>query len=208
MEAVSCKYSSPFREPFDYVAAKATDYPQLIKKPMDLHTILDKTKSSAYASLDDVGQDVYQILDNSITYNGPEHLVSIAAEALYIWFIERLKDKSLLVIPSPPQVQSTVQSTVQWNDVVRVKFRSTEGSERDTHIFVIDPRLPDPFGTFMKLYCGNTGKDRRTLIFWHKATRQMLWGNVHLLSKPSARASRTHVLVYRSSKRIKRARKY
>lgn len=46
-----------------------TDYPTLIKYPMDLSTILKKFKEDKYAKVEDILDDIQLIWDNCKIYN-------------------------------------------------------------------------------------------------------------------------------------------
>jgi hypothetical protein len=60
-------------------AADVPDYHQIIKKPMDLSTVLEKVKADEYETPDEVAADVELIWNNAIVYNGLEHPVAKAA---------------------------------------------------------------------------------------------------------------------------------
>lgn len=61
--------SEPFREPVDWSALGLFDYPQIIKKPMDLGTVQNKLENSQYTSINDAAKDIRQIWINCKTYN-------------------------------------------------------------------------------------------------------------------------------------------
>lgn len=46
------------------------DYHRVIKNPMDFGTIRKKLQDMAYGSLDDFRDDVLQIFENAVRYNG------------------------------------------------------------------------------------------------------------------------------------------
>ncbi|KAK1736889.1 bromodomain-containing protein [Skeletonema marinoi] len=61
--------AEPFREPVDWKALGLFDYPQVIKKPMDLGLIKKKLHENKYKSIHDAADDVRLIWKNCMTYN-------------------------------------------------------------------------------------------------------------------------------------------
>jgi len=58
-----------FLKPVDYKALGLTDYPIVIKKPMDLSTVRKRIKSGRYGDYSEVLADLKLIWDNCRTYN-------------------------------------------------------------------------------------------------------------------------------------------
>ena len=50
--------SEAFREPVDWKGLRLNSHPQIIKKPMDLHTIKNKLKKSRYGTVQDFLSDL------------------------------------------------------------------------------------------------------------------------------------------------------
>ena len=61
--------SEPFREPVNWKELGLTDYPSLIKVPMDLGTATKKLAANKYADLDSYAADVRLIFKNCMAYN-------------------------------------------------------------------------------------------------------------------------------------------
>lgn len=61
--------SLAFREPVDWRGLGLTDYPAIIKRPMDLGTIKLQLQQGAYGTSEEVAADVRLIWDNCRTYN-------------------------------------------------------------------------------------------------------------------------------------------
>ncbi|CAG9313395.1 unnamed protein product [Blepharisma stoltei] len=61
--------SYPFLEPVDYVGLQLTNYPLIIKQPMDLSTARRKLITGKYSSLEDYISDLNLIWANCKTYN-------------------------------------------------------------------------------------------------------------------------------------------
>eukprot|EP00606_Chrysophyceae_sp_TOSAG23-5_P000475 GSChrysophyteH2.ASY1.ANO1.1525.1 assembled CDS len=58
-----------FREPVDWKALGLTDYPTIVKDPMDLGTIKKNIEKGNYKSLEDVAHDVRLVWTNCMLYN-------------------------------------------------------------------------------------------------------------------------------------------
>lgn len=86
-----------FNSPVDPVELGLPDYPDIIKKPMDLGTIqkkLDRGDNGQYHSLDDFCGDVHLTFDNAILYNEEGSVVHNMAQELKDMFT-RLQTKLL-----------------------------------------------------------------------------------------------------------------
>src|SRR6202012_5578905 len=76
-KAKKIKSSMAFLRPVDYMALNIPTYPEIIKKPMDLSTMEDKLKGNKYRTANDFMADFELIIQNSLTFNGPNHVVSV-----------------------------------------------------------------------------------------------------------------------------------
>lgn len=63
------KESEIFRFPVDWKGLNITDYPLIIKRPMDLKTVRDKFDKKMYPSYEEASADVRLIWSNSMLYN-------------------------------------------------------------------------------------------------------------------------------------------
>ena len=61
--------SYEFREPVAWKELGLTDYPEIIKKPMDLGTIKKKMETKQYSNIEDIANDVRQVWQNCMLYN-------------------------------------------------------------------------------------------------------------------------------------------
>jgi bromodomain-containing factor 1 len=91
-----------FREPVDSVKLNIPSYPLIIKNPMDMHTIEDGLKAGHYVSVDAVVSDFNLIIENAVTFNGPDHVVTIEGQRLKEHF-----DRHLSKLPKPDEVEPT-----------------------------------------------------------------------------------------------------
>lgn len=99
-----------FLVPVDPIALAIPQYPQIISHPMDLSTLEYKLQASGpkakgrsdkgkYENREQVVADFRRIWNNSIQFNGPEHLVSLAGKEL-----EKIFEKALPSLPKDEQV--------------------------------------------------------------------------------------------------------
>ena len=61
--------SAAFRQPVDWKGLGLLDYPQIIKKPMDLGTIKNNLESNKYQNKEQVASDVRLVWTNCMLYN-------------------------------------------------------------------------------------------------------------------------------------------
>ena len=61
--------TGPFREPVDWRGLELFDYPEIIKKMMDLGTIQKKMERNQYSTAWEVAQDIRLVWNNCMTYN-------------------------------------------------------------------------------------------------------------------------------------------
>lgn len=79
---VKDQVSSFFRVPVDPGRDGAPGYFDRIKRPMDLMTINAKLEGGQYSNCDQFKQDVEQIVENTLLYNGPDHNITKLAKAM------------------------------------------------------------------------------------------------------------------------------
>lgn len=113
------KDAAPFLHPVDPIALNIPHYPSIIKNPMDLATIERKLMSSnpakpdpnlnnpRYNSADEFIADVRLVFTNCITFNGPDHAISVAGK-----HVEGVFDKQIKQLPPPAPIKPTVTKTV------------------------------------------------------------------------------------------------
>ncbi|KAF8168327.1 hypothetical protein B0H34DRAFT_670517 [Crassisporium funariophilum] len=106
------KDAGPFLRPVDIVGLNIPHYPSIIKTPMDLSTIDRKLASSnpnkpdpnmnnpRYRSADEFVADVRLIVQNTATFNGPDHVVSAMGKRM-----EDVFDKMIKQMPPPAEIQ-------------------------------------------------------------------------------------------------------
>lgn len=66
---ISRPESLPFREPVNWEELGLTDYPLVVKVPMDLGTIKTKLEAQEYEKIEDVARDIRLVWSNCMVYN-------------------------------------------------------------------------------------------------------------------------------------------
>lgn len=90
-ELIHNEYGYLFNAPVDWVALDIPTYPEIIKNPMDLGTIMTRLKSGHYTQLAAFLADVQLVWDNAKLFNAPKTFVhDVALRLEKIW--HRKKD--------------------------------------------------------------------------------------------------------------------
>eukprot|EP00594_Rhizosolenia_setigera_P019753 CAMPEP_0178970812 /NCGR_PEP_ID=MMETSP0789-20121207/19825_1 /TAXON_ID=3005 /ORGANISM="Rhizosolenia setigera, Strain CCMP 1694" /LENGTH=217 /DNA_ID=CAMNT_0020657509 /DNA_START=177 /DNA_END=830 /DNA_ORIENTATION=- len=74
--------AEPFREPVDWKSLALFDYPQIIKKPMDLSTVQKNMESNRYKNIHACANDIRLIWKNCQEYNADGSDFYLLAETL------------------------------------------------------------------------------------------------------------------------------
>jgi hypothetical protein len=74
--------AQPFLEAVDWQLWGLNDYPEIIKKPMDLGTVQKKLEGNKYNSIDKFAGDVRLVWKNAMTYNSDDSDIYKTAENL------------------------------------------------------------------------------------------------------------------------------
>ena len=88
--------AKPFLLPVDPVALNIPNYPNVVKKPMDLRTMEEKLKTDQYLSVELFRSDFDQIVQNTVLFNGHEHIVTKNAIAL-----KNVFERQMANVPGP-----------------------------------------------------------------------------------------------------------
>ncbi|PYH96232.1 transcription regulator Bdf1 [Aspergillus ellipticus CBS 707.79] len=89
-----------YREPVDPIKLNVPHYPQIIKRPMDLGTIERRLKMNDYPTAQAVVDDFHLMVQNALTFNGPDHLVTIEGQRLKGTF-----EKQMVNLPRSDQIE-------------------------------------------------------------------------------------------------------
>ena len=63
------KDAAPFLDPVDWKALGIPDYPTIIKRPMDLGTVMRRLESNEYDSVANLSEEINLVWNNAMTYN-------------------------------------------------------------------------------------------------------------------------------------------
>jgi hypothetical protein len=84
--------ASAFLQPVN--AKKVPDYHKLIEKPVDFGTIRKRIHEKAYKKRDEFADDIKLLVENSQLYNGPNHVITSAAQNVYSLCLLRLEERN------------------------------------------------------------------------------------------------------------------
>ncbi len=90
------KDAVPFNQPVDTVALNIPNYPTIVTNPIDLRTMEEKLRREDYPSIDAYVADFHQIVQNTHTFNGPDHVVTKSAVHIQAAF-----DRQMSNLPKP-----------------------------------------------------------------------------------------------------------
>mmetsp|Transcript_12994 Transcript_12994/g.25473 ORF Transcript_12994/g.25473 Transcript_12994/m.25473 type:complete len:525 (-) Transcript_12994:117-1691(-) len=85
------RHSWLFKEPVDPIKLGIPQYPNIIKKPMDVGTVKEKLIAGMYGDVDEFGADVRLVWNNAIKFNGRESEVGKSAMEMSQYFEERFR---------------------------------------------------------------------------------------------------------------------
>lgn len=80
-----------FLKPVDPIAQNIPHYLTVITQPMDLGTMEKKLKADQYSSVDAFVADFELMVNNCLTFNGPQHPVSVSAQNLRAYFLKQME---------------------------------------------------------------------------------------------------------------------
>ncbi|KAJ5908832.1 transcription regulator BDF1 [Penicillium taxi] len=90
-----------YREPVDPVKLAIPHYFNIITQPMDLGTMEKKLKGEQYSSSQALIDDFNVMVQNSMTFNGPTHVVALEGGRLRSDFLRQMK-----TLPGPHEVEA------------------------------------------------------------------------------------------------------
>ncbi|CCG22934.1 Spt7 SAGA transcriptional regulatory complex subunit [Candida orthopsilosis Co 90-125] len=103
---------------------EAPNYGLIIKKPMDLNTVMKKLKNLAYNSKQEFVDDLMLIWSNCLTYNAdPKHFIRAHAIAM--------QKKTLKLVPSIPDITIKSKSDLEKEEEADLKKRLKEGGKEE-----------------------------------------------------------------------------
>ncbi|KAJ5414153.1 hypothetical protein N7509_000780 [Penicillium cosmopolitanum] len=113
-----------YREAVDWVKLNIPNYPHVITEPMDLSTMEKKLKNNLYSSTQEVFRDFDLMVNNSLVFNGPDHLVYQEGDKLKHTF-----HKQMTNLPKPDEVEEKkTKKTTEKTSAARREPRTSLGS--------------------------------------------------------------------------------
>lgn len=103
------KSAAAFAKPVDAIALHIPQYYDIIKNPVDLSTMEQRLKSGHYKSVNGYIADFDQMVRNSVTFNGPDHLVTQSARNIRQMLNAQLKRVPLAKSGNAPPVQAPAE---------------------------------------------------------------------------------------------------
>ncbi|GMR42308.1 hypothetical protein PMAYCL1PPCAC_12503, partial [Pristionchus mayeri] len=97
---------------------KIKDYYDIIKNPMDLQKIKMKISKNEYELRKDFLADVKQMLDNSLLYNGPTHMITETAKRMFDITYKKIMEKEQQLI----KLEKAINPLLDENDKVGFAF--------------------------------------------------------------------------------------
>lgn len=92
-ELMQSPMTIPLRKPVDPEKDSAPDYYDIIKKPMDFHTIKKKLNGGIYNSIDQFYNDIKLICKNAEIFNGKNSMLALVGEDIMKITNKWLKNK-------------------------------------------------------------------------------------------------------------------
>lgn len=140
-----------FREPVDPARLNIPNYHNVITQPMDLGTIEKKLKANQYHSPQEVFDDFALMVRNSLTFNGPDHLVSQEGQKLQATF-----EKQMSNLPRPDEVEEkkpkkVTEKTSAGRREPRTSIGSTTAPTPTTTTATQAPKATSPQSTTFAL---------------------------------------------------------
>ena len=124
--------AKPFLLPVDPIGLKIPTYPDIIKKPMDLKTLEDNLRADKYSTVEAFVADFNQIVENTQTFNGPEHTVTKSALAMKVSFDKHMESlpNSDVKESAPPKKKAPDPMAIRAPPARRESRSSLPGSAR------------------------------------------------------------------------------
>ena len=126
------KDAPPFSVPVDPIRLNIPSYPDVVKHPMDLGTLEEKLKGESYTTVEDYVADFNLILNNTLTFNGPEHTVTKQAMNLKAIFDRQMSNlpKADVLGTPPPEKKKAKKPAAPKVTPARRQSRSSIGAAR------------------------------------------------------------------------------
>lgn len=128
------KSAAAFLKPVDWQTMKLLTYPDIVKHPMDLSTMETKLKNGNYTSVNEYVLDFEQMVQNTLLFNGPAHLVTVAGNNLRSQLSAQLRKlpKKGEVAQAPPPKQERISPVRKAPDTKRRTSKPVDNTATST----------------------------------------------------------------------------
>ncbi|PLB38237.1 putative transcription regulator BDF1 [Aspergillus candidus] len=125
-----------YRDPVDPIKLNIPHYPTIIKQPMDLGTIERKLKANEYKTVQGVVDDFNLMVQNAVTFNSADHLVSKEGERLKGTF-----EKQMVNLPKATEVEEKKPKKLSTKtSAARREPRTSTGSQPASRVSESSPQ--------------------------------------------------------------------
>mmetsp|Transcript_3893 Transcript_3893/g.5087 ORF Transcript_3893/g.5087 Transcript_3893/m.5087 type:complete len:216 (-) Transcript_3893:41-688(-) len=136
--------AEPFREPVDWKTLGLFDYPQIIKKPMDLGQIKRRIEKKEYSTLNDAAEDVRLVWKNCMQYNADASDFYKLAQSLSKKFEDKYSKlvKELNIVP-PDARKAAAEPTIEEKRLFAKNLYKITKEELGKVIIDLDKASPE-----------------------------------------------------------------
>jgi len=144
--------AEPFAAPVDWEFYGLTDYPEIIKKPMDLGTIQTRIDQGKYPNADKFAADVRLVWRNAMTYNRPDSEIYRNAEKLAKLFERKYSSRKGAVGTGAPSGTETKQpGTKRKRGDGKAEGANVTRQDRVTFSKLVDKLSSDELGQLVDM---------------------------------------------------------
>ncbi|KNC83241.1 hypothetical protein, variant [Sphaeroforma arctica JP610] len=136
------KNAWPFAEPVDYKGLGLSDYPTIVKNPMDLGTIRKRLISKSYTCVQECIADIKQVFINCRLYNPPGTDVFVMCGQ-----VEKIFNQKIVKMPPRETVLSREDEALMRNPSHKGPAKSKVGQKRPAKFSAGGPakKVPTPY---------------------------------------------------------------
>ncbi|XP_064405397.1 uncharacterized protein LOC135350513 isoform X3 [Halichondria panicea] len=121
----------PFHHPVS--AKKIPDYHKIIKSPMDLQTMKKNCSGRVYTAVDQFVMDLNQVVENSITYNGPSSAFTQTAKTMREAGLKYLEENVEMISTFEDRIQESEMVSGGGEDELLYQDLQHSDSDSDSH---------------------------------------------------------------------------
>ncbi|CAL1535229.1 unnamed protein product [Lymnaea stagnalis] len=140
--------SWPFQQPVNRKTVK--DYYNVVKRPMDLATLLKNVQSHKYHSKDQFVEDAELLYTNSLQYNGPEHAYTSTARKLMEILKDELNEKDEHILQLEADIRAAQEAALDAADTDSMTGTSINRDDNSMLGKLIDTESLDGFSVGTK----------------------------------------------------------